>query len=135
MHDPGAAAVRFGPAEALHVDLLAGHAADHFGPGYEDPTTAAHDHDVGEGRAVRGAAGGRAEHDRDLRHPAGGPHHGREDLADSVEGDHALGQPGAAGVPQPDDRHPLADGRVDRVDDVLAALDAHGATHAQRVVA
>ena len=55
------------------------------------------------------AAGGRAEHDRDLRHPPGGADHRGEDLADRVERDHALGQPGAAGVPQADHRHPLAD--------------------------
>ena len=41
----------------------------------------------------------------------------------------ALGQPGAAGVPEPDDRHPLPDGGVDRVDDVPAALVAHRAAH------
>jgi len=54
---------------------------------------------------------------------------GREDLAHAVQRDHALGQPGAAGVPEPDHRHPLPDGRVDRVHDVPAPLDAHGAAH------
>ena len=121
--------MRLGAAEALHVDLLAGDAADHLGAGDEDPAGAAHDHDVGQRRAVRGAAGRRAEHHRDLRHPAGGPDHRREDLADRVERDHALGEPGAAGVPQADHRHPLADREVDRVDDVPAALGAHRAAH------
>ena len=48
---------------------------------------------------------------------------------DGVERDDALGQPGAAGVPQAEHRHPLADGGVDRVDDVPAALGAHRAAH------
>ena len=121
--------MRLGAAEALHVDLLAGDAADHLGAGDEDPAGAAHDHDVGQRRAVRGAAGRRAEHDGDLRHPTGGPHHGREDLAHRVERDHTLGEAGAAGVPQADHRHPLPYREVDRLDDVLAALGAHRAAH------
>ena len=42
---------------------------------------------------------------------------------------HALGQPGAAGVPQPDDRQLFAPRHLVRLDDDLAALVAHRATH------
>ncbi len=122
--------MRLGAAEPLHVDLFAGDAADHLGAGHEDPAGLAHDHDVGQRRPVRGAAGRRAEHDRDLRHPAGRAHHRGEHLPDAVQRDYALGQPRAAGVPEADHRHALAYRRVDRVHDVLAALDAHGAAHA-----
>ena len=115
--------MRLGAAEALHVDVLAGDRADHVRAGDEDPALRAQDHDVGERRAVRRAAGGGAEHHRDLRDPAGGPDHRGEDLADGVQRGHALGQPGAAGVPEADDRHPLAQRDVDRVDDVPAAVD------------
>jgi hypothetical protein len=125
--------VRLGAAEALHVDLLAGDAADHLGPGHEDPAGAAHHDDVGQRRPVGGTAGRGAEHDGDLRHPARRADHGREDLPDRVERDHALGQPGAAGVPQAEHRHALADRGVDRVHDVLAALGAQRPTHPGRV--
>jgi hypothetical protein len=42
-------------------------------------------------------------------------------------------QPGAAGVPEPDHRYPLAHSRVDRVHHVPAPLGAHRAAHAGRV--
>jgi hypothetical protein len=129
VHDPGAAAVRFGTAEAFHVDLLAGDAADHLGPGHEDPAGLAHDHDVGQRRPVRRTAGGRAEHHGDLRYAPRGAHHRREHLTDGVERDHPLGQPRTAGVPEAEHRHPLAHGGVDRVDDVPAPLDAQRAAH------
>ena len=94
--DAGAAAVRLGSAEAQHVDVLAGDRADHVGAGHEDPALGAEDHDVGQGGAVGRAAGGRAEHDGDLRDLAGGLGHHLEDPADRVQRQHALGQPGAA---------------------------------------
>ena len=129
VHHAGAPAVRLGAAQALHVDLLAGDAAHDLGAGHEDATAAAHDDDVGQRRTVRGPAGGRPEHDRELRHPPGGADHRGEDLPDRVEGDHALGQPGAAGVPEADDRDPFPDREVDRVHDVVAAVGTHRAAH------
>ena len=96
--------MRLGAAEAQRVDVLAGHRAHDVGTGDEDPALGAEDHDVGQRRAVRRAAGGRAEHHRDLRDLAGGAGHDREDLADGVQRDDALAQPRAAGVPQADDR-------------------------------
>ena len=129
VHDAGAAAVRLGAAEPQHVDVLAGHRADDVRAGHEDPALGAEDHDVGERRAVRRAAGGRAEHDRDLRDLAGGLGHRLEDPADRVQRQHALGQPGAAGVPEPDDRDPVGHRAVVGVDDDLAADVAHRAAH------
>ncbi|SLH90523.1 Uncharacterised protein [Mycobacteroides abscessus subsp. abscessus] len=41
----------------------------------------------------------------------------------------ALGEPGAAGMPQADHGNAGIDGGVDGVDDVLAALHAHRAAH------
>jgi acetyl-CoA/propionyl-CoA carboxylase carboxyl transferase subunit len=64
--------------------------------GILDEPGVAHDDDVGQRRPVGRPAGGRPEHDRDLRHPARGADHGREDLADPVQRDHALGEAGAA---------------------------------------
>ena len=133
VYDAGPATVRLRTAEALHVDVLAGDAADHLRTGDEDATVTAHDHDVGQRRAVRRATGGRAEHDRDLRHPTRGPHHRREHDPDTVEGQHALRQPSAAGVPQTQHRYAFAHGHVDRVDDVAATLDAHGTAHLRAV--
>ena len=92
--DAGAAAVRLGTAEAQHVDVLAGDRADDVGTGDEDPALGTEDDDVGEGRAVRRAAGGRAEHHGDLRDGAGGLRHHLEDAAHGVQGQHALGAAG-----------------------------------------
>ena len=66
---------------------------------------------------------------RELRHPARRAHHGGEDLADRVECHDALGEPRPAGVPQPQHRNPIADRRVDRVDDVPATVQTHRAAH------
>ena len=104
VHHAGAPAVRLGAAEPLHVDVLAGDAAHHVGAGDEDPALVGQDHQVGQRRAVRGAAGGRAEHHRDLRHLADARVIAAKIGADRVQALDALAQPGAAGVPQPDDR-------------------------------
>ena len=129
VHDAGAAAVRLGAAEAQHVDVLAGDRADDVGAGDEDAALGAEDDHVGEGGTVGGAAGGGAEHDGDLRDDAGGLGHHLEDAAHGVQGQHALGEPGAAGVPQADDRHAVGDRAVVGVDDDAAADVAHRAAH------
>ena len=49
-------------AEGGHVDVLAGDAANHIRAGDEHPALRSHDHDVGQRRAVGGAAGGEAHH-------------------------------------------------------------------------
>ena len=67
VHDAGAAAVRLRPTEAQHVDVLAGHRADHVGAGDEDAPLRTQDDHVGEGRPIGRAAGRGAEHDGDLR--------------------------------------------------------------------
>jgi hypothetical protein len=127
VHDPGAAAVRFRPAEPLGVDILAGHATHDVRTGDENPALAGQDDQVGEGRAVGGAARGRAEHHRDLRDLARGPGHGREHRAHRVQALHALAQPGAARVPQPDDRRAGRDRVVVSGDDRRAARAAQRA--------
>ena len=50
-----------------------------------------------------------------------------------VQGLDAFGQPGAAGVPQADDRGLGRDGQVVGLDDVRAAVDAHRAALQARV--
>jgi hypothetical protein len=125
--------VGLGAAEPQHVDVLAGHRADDVGAGDEDPAVGAEDHDVGERRAVGRAAGRRAEHDRDLRDLARGLRHGVEDPAHGVQRQDALGEPGAARVPEADDRHAVGHGEVVGVDDHPATDVAHRATHDGRV--
>src|SRR3546814_15850042 len=95
--------VRLRPPEARHVDVLAGHRADHVRAGDEDAALRAEDHDVGQGRTIGGSARGRAEHDGDLRDPARRLGHDVEDLTHGVQGEESLGQAGAAGMPAPDD--------------------------------
>ncbi len=116
-------------AERRHVDVLAGDAAHDVGAGDEHPALRRHDDDVGQRGTVGGAAGGEADDHRDLRDVARRADHRLEDQADRVQRLDALGQPGTAGVPDADDRALLLDGGVVGVDDVRAALDAHGAAH------
>jgi len=59
--DAAAPTVGVGAAELLLVDVLTGHRPHDVGAGDEDPPGRTHDHQVGEGRAVRGTAGGRAQ--------------------------------------------------------------------------
>ena len=88
-----------------------------------------HDDDVGQRGAVGGTARGEADDDRDLRDVTRRADHRLEDQADRVQRLDAFGQPGAAGVPDADDRALLLDGGVVGVDDVGAAFDTHGAAH------
>lgn len=57
---PGLLVVGLRPTERGHVDVLAGDAAHHVGPGDEHPAFRRHDDDVGQRRSVGGAAGGAA---------------------------------------------------------------------------
>ncbi len=129
VHDARAATVRLGTAEPQHVDVLTGDRADDVRPGHEDAALRAEDHDVGERRTVRRATRGGAEHDGDLRDLAGRLRHRVEDLADRVQRQHALGEPGATGVPQPDDRRPVGHRALVGVHDDLAADVAHRSAH------
>ena len=117
------------PAERRHVDVLAGDTAHDVGAGDENPALGSHDDDVGERGAVGGAARGEADDDRDLRDITRRADHRLEHQADRVQRLDALGEPGAAGVPDADDRALLLDGGVVGVDDVGAALHAHRAAH------
>src|SRR5699024_851572 len=127
--DARLAVVRLLAAQSLHVDVFSGHGADDVGAGDEDLARRGHDHDVRERRAVGGSAGGGAEHHGDLGDPARGADHGLEDGAHGVERLDALGEARAPRVPDTHDGHVLFDSDVDRVDDVAAAVEAHGATH------
>ena len=133
VHDARTPAVRLRAAEPQHVDVLAGHRADHVGTGHEDPSLGAQDHQVGERRSVRRPARGRPQHDRDLRDLAGRLRHRVEDLAHRVQGEHPLGEAGPAGVPQPHDRSPVGEGALVGVHDRLAAHLTHRAAHDRRV--
>ena len=79
-------------------------------------------------RAVGGAAGRKADDDWDLG-TARRADHGLEDQADGVQGLDALGEPGATGMPDADDRCLLGDRGVDGVDDVGTTNHSHGTAH------
>ena len=125
--------MRLGTAEALHVHVFAGDAAHHVGTGHEDAALVGEDHQVGQRGPVGGTAGGGAEHHRDLRNLARRVGHGREHHADSVQALDALEDPGAAGVPQAQDRRAELDRVIVSGDDRLASGDAHGAALHPRV--
>jgi hypothetical protein len=133
VHDPGAARVWLGAAEPGHVHVLAGHAPHHVGAGDEDPALPGQDDHVGQGGTVGGAAGRRAEHHRDLRHHAGRPGHRGEHRTDRVQALHALAEPGAARVPQPDHGGALRERLLVRGHDRRAPGRAHRAALHPRV--
>ena len=126
---PGLLVVCVRTAEGHHVDVLAGDAAHHVGAGDEHLAVRRHHDDVGQRRSVRGAAGGKADDDRDLRDVTRRPDHGLEDQTDGMQRLHAFGQSGATRVPDADDRALLLDRGVVGVDDVRATLHTHGAAH------
>ena len=129
MDDARLALVGVGTAQAQHGDVLTGHRTDDVGPGHEDAAFGGQDDHVGQRRAVGRAAGRRAEHDRDLGDLAGGLGHRVEDPAHRVQAEHPLGEAGAAGVPDPEDRHPVDHGPAVGLDHHLAAVETHCATH------
>ena len=94
------------------------------GPVTNTRPVGAEDDDVGERRAVGRTAGGRAEHDRDLRDPARGAGHDREDQADGVQ---AARRPRAGGRRRsargPTTGTPSAQRALVGLDDDLAAAD------------
>ena len=115
--------VHFGAAQVGEGDVLAGRRADHVGPRDEHVRiVAGHDDEVGEGRAVHGAAGARAEDDGDLRDHAGSFAGLLEDAAVLGKGEHSLLDSGAAGVEHRDDGNAQLEGLVHKGGD-LVALD------------
>ena len=126
MHHATAAPVRVGPAQALHVDLLARDRADDLWARHEDPPLGSEDDDVGESRAVRRSARGRAEHDGDLRHLARDARHRGKHAADAVKARDSLAQAGTPRVPDAHDGARVGEGAVVRRHDRAAAVLAHG---------
>ena len=127
--DPRLLVVRLGTTQRRHVDVLAGHAADHVGPGDEHAAIRRHHDDVGECGAVRGTTGREADHHRYLRDVARRADHGLEHQSDCVQGLYPLRQPRPARMPDAHDRALLLDREVVGVHDVPAALDPHRAAH------
>src|SRR3954468_10643767 len=114
----------FGSAEAEHVDVFTGDAAHDVRPGDEHAPVRSEYDDVGERGTVGGTTSRRSEHDGHLRDTSRGSRHRGEDLADTVEGGHSLGQPGTTGVPDADDRQATAQCEVIGRHDGRAALAA-----------
>ena len=126
---PGLAVVGVRAAEGSHVDVFAGNAAHHVGSGDEDPALRCHHDDVGQCGSICGAAGGEADHHRNLGDVAGCPDHRLEHQAHRVQRLDTLGQSGTAGVPDAHDRTLLVDREVVGIDDVATAVDTHRAAH------
>ena len=126
---PGLLVVSVRAAQRGHVHVFAGDAAHDVGSGDEHPALRGHDDDIGQRGPVGRAAGGEADHHRDLRDVSGRPDHRLEYQPDRVQRAHSLGQSRAAGMPDAHDRALLFDGGVVSVDDVGAALEPHGAAH------
>ncbi|TEA00886.1 hypothetical protein CCUG60884_04779 [Mycobacteroides salmoniphilum] len=121
--------VSFRAAQGGHIDVFTGHAAHHIGSGDKYAAFGGHDDDIGERGAVGGAAGGEADHDRDLWDVPGGADHGLKDQPDRVQGRDSLGQARPAGVPDTHDGALFFDRGVVGVHDVPATLDTHGPAH------
>ena len=128
--------MRVRAAELLEPDLLAGHGLDHVGPGDEHVRRAVdHEREVGERGRVDGAARARAHDQRDLRYHAGRHHVAVEDLGEQAERDHALLDPRAAAVVDPDDRAAGLQRVVHDLDDLLAVDLAERAAEHREVLA
>src|SRR5438067_2634972 len=94
-----------GAAKLLEVDLLVGHRTHDVRAGYEHVARALdHEDEVGHGGRVHRAAGARTHDPGQLRHDAGGHDVSEKDLGISPEADHALLDPCAARIVQPDHR-------------------------------
>jgi hypothetical protein len=120
--------VRAGAAELLERDLLAGHRLDDVGPGDEHVRGLVdHDDEVGDRGGVDRPARARSHDQRDLRDDARGVHVALEDLRVQAQRDHALLDPRAARVVEPDHR---AAGRQRVVHDLADLLAEHLAERA-----
>ncbi len=119
--DAGPGRVGAGAAEFLEGDVLAGDGLDHVRAGDEHVAGALdHQGEVGDRGGVDRAAGGRAHDQADLRDDAGGAGVAEEDLREQAERGHALLDPGAAAVVDPDDGAAGLHGVVHDLDDLLA---------------
>ena len=78
-----------------------------------------HEDEVGHCRAVHGAAGTRAENDRDLRHNARGLDVAVEDAAVTGEADHALLNAGACAVVEADQGSTHLERQIHQLVDLL----------------
>ena len=128
MGHAGLGVVRHGAPELLETHLLAGHRLDHVGPRDEHVRGLLdHEDEVGHGRGVDRAARARAHDQADLGDHARALDVADEDVAIGPERHHALLDPRAAGVVDPD--HGAADpGR--QVHDLAHLLGHHLAERA-----
>ena len=118
--DAGTAGVRVGTSQLLEGDVLARHRADHVGSGDEHVRGALHhEHEVGDGGGVDGAAGAGAHDQRDLGHHPAGPDVAVEDVTVAGEGGGSLLDPGSAGIVDADDRRADRHGQVHDLADLL----------------
>ena len=119
--DARAGGVGLGAAELLERHVLAGHRLHHVGARDEHVAGVLHHEDeVGQRRRVDRAARAGPEDHRDLGHDARGPGVAVEDAAVGVERRHALLDPRAGAVVEPDDRQAHRRGQVHDLVDLLA---------------
>ena len=114
----GARTVGDGAAKLLGCDFLVRDGLHHVRTGDEHVGAVLHhEHEIGDGRRVDGAAGAGTHDQRDLRDHAGGEHVALEDLGIAAQRSHAFLDACAAGIVEADDRctdlhrlvHDLAD--------------------------
>ena len=128
--------MRHGAAELLERHVLAGHRLDDVGAGDEHVRGLLHhEHEVGDGGGVDGAAGARPHDHADLRDHAGRAHVALEDVAVAGERRRALLDPRAAGVVDRDERRARAIGEVHHLADLLRHDLAHGPAEHREVLA
>jgi len=133
--DAGLGVVRDASAEFFEADVLARDRLDHVRAGDEHVGGLVHHHDeVRERGGVDGAAGGRAEDQRDLGDDAGRRDVAPEDLRELREGGHALLDPRAAAVGDADQRHTRAQGEVHDFGDLLSVHLAERAAEHREVL-
>ena len=116
----GFRAVHESAAEVVHADRLTGGRLDDVRAGDEHVgVLLGHDDQVGQRRAVHGAAGARTQNQRDLRDEAAGVAGLAEDVAVLRQRGDAFLDAGAAGVDDRDDRHLQVQRHVHQVANLL----------------
>ena len=135
MGDAALLSVDVRPSKLLGRDVLVGHLLHDLGPGEKHVGRVAHhDHDIGDGRRVHGAAGARAEDERDLRHLTRRQDIFEKDVGVAGEGVHALLDAGAAGIVEPDDGRPGVDRHLHDLADLFGIGRGQGTAEDREIL-
>ena len=129
VHDPRAAPVRVGAAEPQHVDVLAGDRANDVGSGDEDPAFGSQDHNVGERRPVAAPPAAKPSTMEICGTFPEAMVMAWKICPTASKDSTPSSQPGAAGVPDPENRNLIVERPLVGLNDDFAAVHSHRPAH------